>query len=407
MPRRSRNPRAQKSSDLNSSLWGTVRSLSILLVVLSFALGNLVLYPIFSQMGGYGFRYVVLAPLILIALVVLTARFIRKAYHLKQFKQALQYLIAALTATGYPRIQIIDGKKKLAEDEENLMEIVGGPGNLIVQPGNVVLLENLNGKHRVLKAGRQFVGRSETIKAIQSLDEQSAKIEDTFALTRDGFDVIVKDGGYRYRLLRDLSNASSTITDERYAFSDQTVLNMAYNRTQIAEGIAEWHKGINTTVVSGITDYIADHTIDELTSPLWHGIDPRMEINKRILDGDKVQNGLRARGGELLWIDIGHFDVGKVEVDNQRVSTWQARWISDASITRASADARRRANQEAGYAEAQAEILMSIVQAFEDFQQQGSSPEFIRSIYLARFAQLLDSMGKQYLLPDDSKPEKS
>lgn len=398
MARRSRSSSSTANRDLDPRLWGIIRTLAALLAIAVLALVNLLFYPAFSGMTGFGFRYVCLSPVVLVVLTLLTTQFIQNGYRLKHFRQAFRYLTAAMSSFGYPTIEISEGEKQLEEDEENLMEIVGGPGYLVVQPGNVVLLENLDGRLRVLRTGLQYVSRSETIKVIQTLDEQNAKIEDTFTFTRDGFDVTVKDVNYRYRLRRDRADVVSSITDERYAFSDQTVYDMAYNRTQTPMGVAAWHVGINFNVDSGITEYIAKHTIDELTAPIVYDREPRAEINKAIFTGDTIPHSLRIRGGELLWIDIGHFSIHKEEVSLQRVNTWQARWITDASITRAIGDAKRLAYQEMGYADAQAEMLMSITQAFKDFQGQGISPQHLRAIYLARFAQLLDAMGKQYLI---------
>lgn len=91
------------------------------------------------------------------------------------------------------------------------------------------------------------------------------------------------------------------------------------------------------------------------------------------------------------------------QVAEQRVSTWQTRWAGNANLVRAYGEAQRLAYQELGRAEAQAELLMSIVHALEDMEKQGDSRQHLRKIVLARIAGLLDAMRAQVALPEGEK----
>jgi hypothetical protein len=217
------------------------------------------------------------------------------------------------------------------------------------------------------------------------------------ATTQDGFAVEVRGVRYRYRLLADpASDPASGRVENPYSFSEEAVLNMAYNRTLSEQGVTPWYYGINFNLDSGVTDYISHHQIDHLTAPNSSGKDPRQEIYDRLMTGP-TRERLLERGAELTWMDLGHFEVLEEEVGKQHVSTWQAKWIGDAKILRAQGEARRIAYQDLGRAEAQADILVNIVHALEQIGMPGDSRQNMRTIYLARIAQLLDIMGRQYL----------
>jgi hypothetical protein len=128
------------------------------------------------------------------------------------------------------------------------------------------------------------------------------------------------------------------------------------------------------------------------------GRDPRQEIYDRLM-GESTRKRLRERGAELTWIDVGHFDIPDKQVAEQRVAAWQAKWIGDAKIVRAYGEAQRTTYQELGRAEAQAEMLMSIVHALEDIGSQGDQQQHLRKVVLARIASLLDGMRDQVRSP--------
>jgi hypothetical protein len=84
------------------------------------------------------------------------------------------------------------------------------------------------------------------------------------------------------------------------------------------------------------------------------------------------------------------------------LNTWQAKWAGDANIVRAYGESQRLAFQEMGRAEAQAEMLMSIVHGLEEVGSQTNARQNTRAIYLARIAQLLDAMGRKALPSGES-----
>jgi hypothetical protein len=102
--------------------------------------------------------------------------------------------------------------------------------------------------------------------------------------------------------------------------------------------------------------------------------------------------GLENVGTQLLWVDIGHFDIVGEDVDRERINLWAAEWVGDAEIKKAYLEARRLTYQELGRAEGQAEMLVGIGQALENVDLDTNRAQNIRRVLLARVAQILEAM---------------
>jgi hypothetical protein len=410
--------RRKKSDPVPSSRNGSSRQMTPgvmgmlwLMVILAatgvFSLLDVVLYPL-STLPGMSWRYWLMPPVLLAFLLWTGARFTQAAYSLPDLSTAWHYLMASLFSFDYPILVIADGKLLVDSlGEPNLIQSIGGPGYLHILPGNVVLLEGLDGQLRVLGAGRQFITRMERVKDVFSLEERYAQVEKIEATSRDGLEVVARDIRYRYRLdsgKRGDSGLGRT-PENPYPYSEQAVIQAVYNRTLDASGPGDWHTGVNAVVESLIADYIRQNLVDHLTAPLIESEDPRGKIRKQFFS-DTGRARFREKGAELLWIDIGHFETLEKEVAEQRVNTWQARWMGNATIMRAYSESQRVAYEEIGRAEAQAEMLMSIVHGLEDVAAKGESRQNIRALYLARIAQLLDAMAKQQALPPGEPVQK-
>jgi regulator of protease activity HflC (stomatin/prohibitin superfamily) len=379
---------------------GVIWLLIILAATTVFTLLEVVLFPL-SALPGPAWRYW-LAPLAtLVYLLLVGARFVRASYSLASLRNGFRYLLASLFSLNHPILVIAEGKAQLDKlSEQNLIQAIGGPGYLHIQPGNVVLLESLDGKLRVLGAGRHFITRLERVKEVLSLEERFAQVDKIAATSRDGIEVVARDIRYRYRLDPGASAGQGLgrTPENPYPYSEQAVIQAVYNRNMSEAGLGEWHTAVNSVVESLIADYIRQNLVDHLTAPILEGEDPRGEIHRRFLS-ESGSARFAEKGAELLWIDIGHFETPEKQVAEQRVNTWQARWRGNANVIRAYGESQRLAYEEIGRAEAQAEMLMSIVHGLEDVAARGESRQKIRALYLARIAQLLDAMGKQQALP--------
>lgn len=409
--RRTKDSATNTRNDTNRQLSPGVMGMLWLLVLVAatavFALLDVVLFRL-STLPGMSWRYWLIPPVILVFLLLTGARFTRVAYSLGDLSSGWRSLMASLFSFDLPILVIADGKPLIDSlGEPNLIQSIGGPGYLHIHPGNVVLLEGLDGQLRVLGAGRHFITRLERVKEVFSLEERYAQVETIAATSRDGLEVVARDIRYRYRLDsgRQGDVGLGRTPENPYPYSEQAVIQAVYNRTLDTSGLGEWHTGVNAVVESLIADYIRQNLVDHLTAPIIDSEDPRGRIRKQFFSDDGRAR-FREKGVELLWIDIGHFETLEKEVAEQRVNTWQARWMGNATIMRAYGESQRLAYEEMGRAEAQAEMLMSIVHGLEDVAAKGEPRQNIRALYLARIAQLLEVMGKQQSLPPGEPAQK-
>ncbi|MFZ6031273.1 MAG: hypothetical protein ACOYYS_26485 [Chloroflexota bacterium] len=357
-------------------------------------------------------RYIY-APLIAALIVLLYgARYIQDVYELHQYGMALRYFLSSIFGVpSYPVMKIAAGEKVLRPGEENPLDLIGGPGYVVIAPGNAVLFERLTGPAAVRPAGKHFISRFERIAAVVTLDEQTTESSHR-ATTRDGIPVEARNVRSRYRLLpgRRFSGPAGRAMIDPYPFSTKAVINMAYNRNVRADGLMRWDAAIVNAIDTAITGYIAGTTLDKLISPGLAAGDPNQvtrELVQKALFSPGTRAALRNFGVELVFCDIGHFavnDAGIAEIiQTQRTNTWKAYWIGVASKTRSDAEARRMAYQDLGRAEVQAEMLMSIARALEDsgLNMAGSSLDNLDNIILMRTAQIIEALSEQNIKTED------
>jgi hypothetical protein len=347
-------------------------------------------------------RYMILPLAALVGALSWGALYVQDIYELKSYRLTLRYLIASLFGIGYPSLEIEDGKRQLSPGKENLLDAIGGPGWVIIRPGSAVLYESLRNPSDVKTAGTHFITRYQTIKEIVDLRDQHDTIDRLAAVTKDGIVVSASDVHYSYRLWASSVNGSQAgrTRNNPYPFSIQAVRNMAYNR-EVRNGTwASWRETVRTIYEDEIQNYIRRNQVDQVTAPRNYesaatgrqrGF-PRLEI-QQIYRSPRLRQRFREVGAELVYPEVGHLGVENLEVNDQRVTTWQAYWQGDAMRVLAYSEAKKQAYLEQGRAEAQAEILMAIVDTLADI---GKTPADLQSkiheFFLVRLAQLLEAM---------------
>ncbi len=347
----------------------------------------------FYLVDRHNSRYL-LAPLFgFICILFAGGAYIQDLHGLKFFRNGIRYILSSAFGLLYPRLIIDGGKKQIAKGTANLIDVVGGPGYALVQPGNAVAFQYLRSPSRISNYNRYFLKPFETIHEIISLDEQHESVPPTTTFTRDGLQVRLTDVHFRFRLLprENTAQPEQRTPESAYDMSERAVTSAAYNRSVDNNGQDSWHAAVRRVVNGSIIDFINANDIDYLTAPRAEGISPRLDAQK-ILQGSGIRNALRNLGAELLWVDVGHLEIVEEEVDEDRLSQWAAPLRGDANTTRAYGEAKLQAYHELGRAEAQAELILSITQALENANLGDDPTESLRTILLSRTAQVIDSM---------------
>lgn len=382
-----------ESSYKNSKTLIYVLSLVTLLAIFTFAEFK---YFVIILNGHTIFRYLLIPLIALLAALLAGIRYVQDIYNLDNYWFSTLYLLSSFGGVGYPRLLISEGQKKIDDGKVNRLELIGGPGYITIRPGNAILTERLHNPAGVYSAGTFFASRFEMIINTINLEDQHGVVAVASAVTKDGIAVTVRDIQFRYRIWsgqRVTNTTAGRNSTNPYPYTVQAVRSMTYNRSVTAEGLTGWHDSVKGIIVGSITEYIAKHKLDQITAPRYVEGDPRKEIGVQ-LQTVAVRDKLKDVGAQLLWCDIGHFEVNNKAVSEQRVDTWKAGWIGNAKVTRAYGDAQRIAYQEIGRAEAQAEVLMSIVHAFDDIDlTKEEKDRNIRNIILMRTAQVLETLS--------------
>lgn len=332
----------------------------------------------------------------LISVIIAGAYYVRDIYDLKQIQDALRYVFSSMFALHYPYIRIDHGEKEIPRKETNLIDTVGGPGYAQIQPGNGVLFRKLRKVSRNIITQTVLMTRFETIGPITNLDDQDGYVKEISVVSRDGIPVKIRDVRYRYRLLSETVNGKpiERSPENPYPFSHQAFIDLSYslsvNDPELSWAEA-WAQAVRIAVTGVVEDYVCSHTVDTLTAPRNHSQDPRREIRDTLF-GPGITGQLRGIGTQLLWMDIGHFDIDAEEVDRERINLWAAEWQGEASIKRAESEAFRLSLQEQGRAEGQAEILREIAHALEGIDTTGNRAQSVRHMLLTRTAQILEAL---------------
>src|SRR5271157_1524515 len=341
-------------------------------------------------------RYM-LAPLYAVITVVIAGGFfIRDVYELESLKQAIQYVISSLFGLNYPQITIDGGEVVLHEDEVNVLNVIGGPGFAVIQPGNAVLFRSLRRPSKAGMTRSYFMAPFEVIGQVASLDDQHGFKDKLTTMTKDGIQVTLCDVHFRFRIMPIEENGLlvDRSLENPYPYSEEALSNMAYNLSVEAKGLETWHEAVKRMVVGGITEYINSHTIDHLTAPFQNGQDPHSTLHDELFSPASAAR-FKNLGAELLWVDVGHIEIVSEEVDKTRLDLWAADWIGNADVARAYGDAKRQAYQELGRAEAQAEIIIGITQSLEQVEFNEDPAQNLQKMLLLRTAQVLEAMTEK------------
>ncbi len=371
--------------------------LTLLLLMVSSALCTwlfetpITFIDVFLSIGRY-----LLAPFASMFLVLLLGgEFVQDVYQLGHYNSAVRHLWASMFRSFLPSLKVTNGE--IGMSDQNLLAHVGGPGYLNIGRGNVALLERLESPSGVLGVGRHFIARFNRIRNVVSLMDQDVQPEKPIiATTKDGIIVEANSlqircrvyGGYKEGI------AKRTIKNP-YPYSVQAIRSMTYNVSVGADGKSgSWQNSVLAMVVGAVTGFINAHLLDRVIYPRFEENDTRSEIAKQI-ESKEMRAKLRSIGAELLWYDLGQFQVADDIEERRREARFADLW-GLATVIRAQGEAERIANRERGRAEGQVNLLSGIIQALSESGISDKVDDNLWNIVLARTAQVIESMSTIY-----------
>jgi hypothetical protein len=345
-------------------------------------------------------RYAI-APLLAFLIVFGAAiTYIQMMYNIRRFDLALRYLVGSLFGLRIPNLDIDGGKKKVPKGEVNVVDTVGGPGFASLQPGNAALFRcvgQLLELPRPLTVTDQrtfFLSRFEQVIATASLEDQIVTVPDFQTMTKDGLQVNVVGLTFRFRISSDSARGKTThrTQDAPFPYSQTAMVRLTYGQSYNVDGEADWTQSASRLVRAQVSDYINRNNIDILTAPRSDAVDPRPAIRRFVMRA--AQNSLAGIGVQLLWVDVGHIDILRGEVDESRINVWAAEWVGDTRVVQAYVEAKRQVYEEQGRAEGQAELIMGIASALRGVNLTEDWKGNVRKILFVRVSQVLEAMSK-------------
>lgn len=370
----------------------------LFLVFLGFSglLGVLLEGPSLSIAG-----YVLVPVLVLGGVIIHGVFYLQDIYEIQDFSKVKDYLVGTIFGSSQVSLKIANGRKEIKDGEINILDHIGGPGTLKIEPGNVVVLETLLAPSRIVGAGEHLVGRGEIIKDIIVLEEYSGKIGEIVVPTRDGIDVKVVDIEYRFCINQVNQDDSLRTFQNPYPFSRKSVYSLVYGRNVSSDGkVGVWTDAVQSVIKGIISEHISNHDLDSLISPGAFNEHPMYELRRKF-DLPQSLDKVKSVGARLLWINVGNFVVVSDEIGKQRLKVWLARQSGAAKVMRAQGEAESISSRERGRAESQAVLLRSVAQALQEIDAHGkhdkaTTAKNLWNIVMARTAQILESMSSTH-----------
>ena len=343
-------------------------------------------------------KFFIMPAVAFVLAVFVAGRFVQDVYDLETVRQGVDHIISSIIGSSWHYLEVDEGEIKLTKGEKNPLLTVGGPGLVVIRPGNVVQFRQLREMTNSSTALRYHLSAFERIELPVSLEDQVGHAEAAKMETLDGIRVAFKDIRYGYRI-QPAKPGFKRSPGQPYSYSNKALEMYVFDRAVDANEYRSWKRNISFAIDGPIMNFVNNNRIDHVMAPGIDEVKVRDELRKHTMK----QQPLTRSGAELLWIDIGSIvaETFDEEINSQRLERWAVDWKGDAEVMRAYGEANRRVLMERARANAQAEIITSIANSFELVEwKDDDEVTNLRRILLSRTAQLIERMLEKSIKPD-------
>jgi regulator of protease activity HflC (stomatin/prohibitin superfamily) len=265
---------------------------------------------------------------------------------------------------------------------------VGGPGIVLVRPGEVAVTEFGGRAFRVLPPGVYSLARFEYVHTVLDLREHDQRIPDIALVTRDGIEVRA-DVNISYRI----SQGSEPPTRARpYPYDELAVKTAAYDQTVVApHTVTNWESTPLNVTRGELKKIIAKLSLDEILQPDDSVDEPHLVIRNELERRTRLI--LADRGIDLVSLHIGRLQF-PAAVTEQYIKYWQAQWEIKADLSLAEGDATALEEIEVARAEAEVTMIQAIVEGVRRVQQDGRTST-VREIVAMRLIEAMEKLARQ------------
>lgn len=336
----------------------------------------------------------------LISAFAASVAYIKDIYDEETDRIPFRHFVACFFGLLIPKLKVSNKIQDSAWKE--MVEKIGGPAILNIEAGYAVLTETLTSPAHVYGQGsRHFISRQERVYEIVDLHEQEGSIPNVTSTTRDGIEVTAANLKFNYRLWDSQwerhRNDQARATNP-YPFSKEAIHNYVYNRSvQVDEHGRQkpfsWSSVVGGRVQGIIRDYITEHRLDDVIASREHEKEknPREDLRNSAYQPSFISS-LRTTGTILRWWDPGEFK-SLNDIESQFLSNWSVDFKSNVRLNQAYGDAQKQAYEELGRAEAEAELLMSIIHALDGIKFASDKTQTLHNLILMRTAQVIRALN--------------
>jgi regulator of protease activity HflC (stomatin/prohibitin superfamily) len=348
----------------------------------------------------------------LAAVLGVSAAFVRDVYGIRDWQSALGHvwLLIFGRAPGsyfdlkpskkpfapYPSITVQQGRID-EKHQDTLLARLGGPGNVTIFMDSAVFLERFGRFTRVAGPGKVFLQRFERIhEALDLRPQERSSIAK--AVTKDGIPVQA-EVQVRFQLARPPASLVAPTPDVPHPVYKWALVQAGQCHSRSvspddgAENVSQWADKVG--VGGAMRALVARRRLDELLEPYEPERDPHREISEQAHQA--ANNSARGVGAQVLEVRIGALEPTLEEVKKERVTSWQAAWIS--RTRREGAIGKAEAIRERGLARAyaQMEIILGLAREFQDAVELKLAPP--AEIVILRF---MESLRQTWSRPESA-----
>ncbi len=270
------------------------------------------------------------------------ARYLADLFDTESVWTAFHYLFSATLGLNYPTLRINQGNLEIleAENAENPVILVGGPGYVDVHLGYAAVFETENGYPRVLSAqqrrdqtmpewlfqGNRYIEGFTRLRDVVDLRDRHSKLDEIIAVSRDGIEVYARDVQVVFRVY---SGDQKRTLENPYPFDERGVRRLVYGQAVTRKGTSRWEHVLPAIVKREIRDFVAQRKVEDfLAMQPFRTLEDDTKIEEVSVD----QNGetgsttsrrdlterfhteerkarLQEQGLESAWVGVGAWEV--------------------------------------------------------------------------------------------------
>lgn len=277
----------------------------------------------------------------------------------------------------------------LADRSESVLLRVGGPGQVKVPPGHVMVTE-LNGRfQRILSAGKHTLGRYEYIHAVLNLQPQRRTLDEFTAYSRDGIELRVGISiVYRVKM-----GSQIATRDNPYPYDETAVRQAAYIQTVTDERgtVSTWEDTPINMAKGTLIGILAGYRLDEIIFPERAGEEPYRTLRNELLR--KLRISLDSLGIDVEDVSIRRLDLPP-GVTEQYIDYWKSHWESQMLLSLIDGTASEVEEMDIARAEAEITMIQAIQEGIQRARREGATIH-MEEVVALRLVEALEMMARQ------------